>query len=250
MSTRALLAEVGWVSIEWRLKAAKVRLWDRAKLKVAGRDTNHLVTERMKQVREGETKGLSAEAKLILEEMGRGEEWSEGRRKAVREWGRQTDVESWRTWKNSQKDIYKMTKWAFGRERYLMWGTRKQVAMKFLFRLGQANLRANQHLGEGAICRMCDQGQRETEEHVLITCTRYGAQRARALSRLHDIWGHERSQRWKGITELGKAAEWLSSGEGGRGAERETDGTLKDFLTEVEGVRAAGAGEMSQATKG
>ena len=59
VSTRALLAEVGWVSIEWRLKAAKVRLWDRAKLKVAGRDTNHLVTERMKQVLEGETKGLS-----------------------------------------------------------------------------------------------------------------------------------------------------------------------------------------------
>ena len=38
VSTRALLAEVGWVSIEWRLKAAKVRLWNRAKLKVAGRD--------------------------------------------------------------------------------------------------------------------------------------------------------------------------------------------------------------------
>ena len=119
VSTRALLAEVGWVSIEWRLKAAKVRLWERAKLKEAGRDTNHLVTERMKQVREGETKGLSAEVKLILEEMGRGEEWynmegvgSEGRRKAVREWGRQADVESWRTWKNSQKDTYKMTKWA------------------------------------------------------------------------------------------------------------------------------------------
>ena len=81
------------------LKAAKVRLWERAKIKEAGRDTNHLVTERIKQVREGETKGLSAEVKLILEEMGRGEEWynmegvgSEGRRK------RSGNGEDKRTW--------------------------------------------------------------------------------------------------------------------------------------------------------
>ena len=65
----------GGVSIEWRLKAAKVRLWERAKLKEAGRDTNHLVTERMKQVRDGGNKRVISGDETDFR--GDGEGWSD-----------------------------------------------------------------------------------------------------------------------------------------------------------------------------
>ena len=86
------------------------------------------------------------------------------RKKALREWGRQADLDGWDIWRKSQGTLYQLTKKTHGRERYLLWGTRKQIALKFLFRVGRANLRANQHVGDEAICRMCDQGARETEQ--------------------------------------------------------------------------------------
>ena len=89
---------MGWTSIEWRLKAAKVRLWERAKSPEAGRDPNHIARSRMSQVETGETKGLAAEARDIMIEMGQEAEWrntedlgTEGRKTEIRRWqGRQT----------------------------------------------------------------------------------------------------------------------------------------------------------------
>ena len=126
--TKALLAEVGWTSMEWKLKVAKIRLWERVKAQGAGRDSNRIAQERMRQVRLGEVKGLTPEARLIFKEMGREREWDnlEGlgtpwRKKALREWGRQADLDGWDTWRKSQGTLYQLTKKTHGRS----WGTRK-----------------------------------------------------------------------------------------------------------------------------
>ena len=93
--------------MEWKLKVAKIRLWERVKAQGAGRDSNRIAQERMRQVRLGEAKGLTPEARLIFKEMGREREWEnlEGlgtpwRKKALREWGRQADLDDWDIWRN------------------------------------------------------------------------------------------------------------------------------------------------------
>ncbi len=146
------------------------------------------------------------------------------RKKALREWGRQADLDDWDIWRKSQGTLYQLTKKTHGRERYLLWGTRKQIALKFLFRVGRANLRANQHVGDEAICRMCDQGAWETEQHVLISCPKYTQEREIALSELEKVWGPARLHSWKSKGDIERAAEWLTSGRAERKDERETDG--------------------------
>ena len=111
--TRALLAEMGWTSIEWKLKTAKIRLWERAKSPEAGKDSNHIAKARMAQAA-GETKGLVAEVRGILREMGRQGEWDrmeglgkEGRKMEIRKWGREADIRNWEKWQQTQKDIHR-----------------------------------------------------------------------------------------------------------------------------------------------
>ena len=60
---------LGLTSTEWKLKVAKIRLWERVKAQGAGRDSNRIAQERMRQVRLG-VKGLTPEARLIFKEMG------------------------------------------------------------------------------------------------------------------------------------------------------------------------------------
>ena len=93
---------------------------------------------------------------------------------------------------------------------------------------------------------MCDQGAWETEQHVLISCPKYTQEREIALSELEKVWGPARLHSWKSKGDLERAAEWLASGRAERKDERETDGVLKKFLTEIEGIRVkAGAAEMT-----
>ena len=115
--TRALLAEMGWTSIEWKLKTTKIRLWERAKSPQAGRDSNHIAKARMAQVEAGEPKGLVAEVRGILQEMGKHGEWdrmedlgTEGRKMEIRKWGREADIRNWEKWQQTQKEIYRRTK--------------------------------------------------------------------------------------------------------------------------------------------
>ena len=244
LPTKALLAEVGWTSIEWKIKTAKVRLWERAKTVAAGRDTNHIARMRMEQVAEGETKGIVAEVRDIMSEMGREAEWSrmegleeatEARKAEIRRWGKEADVRAWERWKTTQKDIYRLTKKTHGEERYLRWGCRKGVVLKF--RTGNANLRANRYSGSEARCILCASREPENQEHVLFRCRLYEAQRAELHHDLELVWGADKTNKWKALGELQRAAYVLTNDQHDRRSERAVDAAIKKMLIQVEEVR-------------
>ena len=54
---------------------------------------------------------------------------------------------------------------------------------------------------------------------------------------MEKVWGTARILSWKTKGDLERAAEWLARGRAERKDERETDGVLKKFLTEIEGIR-------------
>ena len=157
--TRALLAEMGWTSIEWKLKTAKIRLWERAKSPQAGRDSNHI-----------------AKARMAQQEMGKQGEWdrmedlgTEGRKMEIRKWGREADIRNWEKWQQTQKGDIQTHKEAPRGGKIPEMG-RRAVVLKMLFRTGYANLRANKYEGRQAWCNLCDMKEAETEAHVLLRC--------------------------------------------------------------------------------
>ena len=181
-----------------------------------------------------------------MSEMGREAEWSrmegleeatEARKAEIRRWGKEADVRAWERWKTTQKDIYRLTKKTHGEERYLRWGCRKGVVLKMLFRTGNANLRANRYSGSEARCILCASREPENQEHVLFRCRFYEAQRAELHHDLELVWGTDKTNKWKALGELQRAAYVLTNDQHDRRSERAVDAAIKKMLIQVEEVR-------------
>jgi hypothetical protein len=188
----------------------------------------------MAQAEAGETKGLVAEVRGILREMGRQGEWDrmeglgkEGRKMEIRKWGREADICNWEKWQQTQKDIYRSTKRRHGEERYLRWGDRRAVVLKMLFRTGYANLRANKYEGRQAWCNLCDMKEAETEAHVLLRCPSFVAQRAELLYDLGQVWNADKLNRWSSLQDTDRVAAILSNEAEHRDTERAVDSAIK-----------------------
>ena len=175
--TRALLAEMGWTSIEWKLKTAKIRLWERAKSPEAGKDLNHIAKARMAQAEAGETKGLVAEVWGILREMGRQGEWdrmeglgTEGRKMEIRKWGRGSGHTKLGKVATDTKGDIQTHKEAPRGGKIPEMGRQKSGGSKDALQDGLRKPAANKYEGRQAWCNLCDMKEAETEAHVLLRC--------------------------------------------------------------------------------
>jgi len=80
-----------------------------------------------------------------------------------------------------------------------------------LFRTGNANLRANRYSGSEARCILCASREPENQEHVLFRCRLYEAQRAELHHDLELVWGTDKTNKWKALGELQRAAYVLTN---------------------------------------
>jgi hypothetical protein len=70
VSPHITLMEAGWILIDADIIAAKLRLMEQLKMQPQGSYTKQVVTERMKQVLQGDTKGIEYETYKLWEEIG------------------------------------------------------------------------------------------------------------------------------------------------------------------------------------
>jgi hypothetical protein len=105
-----------------------------------------------------------------------------------------------------------------------------------LFRTGNANLRANRYSGSEARCILCASREPENQEHVLFRCRLYEAQRAELHHDLELVWGTDKTNKWKALGELQRAAYVLTNDQHDRRSERAVDAAIKKMLIQVEEV--------------
>jgi hypothetical protein len=184
----------------------------------------------------------AVETKRILQEIGLGEEWETEQVGSAREWARmvknQMGVKEEVEWREgllrkkqkSKEPKIKLMRYARIKKRlkqeWYLQQDRVWVRRWVKLRAGVEELevemgRRYQQLREDRVCRCCDEGEVEDEEHLLEVCQRWKEERGVMWRRVKE---HVRRKTWGEISSWGRRrrVDWLMAGNyGGEKSKRQ-----------------------------
>lgn len=253
------LAEAGWPLPDEKIIQAKMglvhrmRRWELQLAKEGRTDyISRITNERMESARRGTRSGLFAETRRLWNEAGKLHRWDAdltgqthlqrkreikkiaqqiaARRmeRAIEVLGReQPDTAYDQLWDNEQWRSHQ--------------GTRKEVGLMTTARLGRlllAGYNREAKTTQDEHCILCRNKERETTEHVLLTCTRYTEQRKTMWATLNKTWSEELKSRYRRANEQAKKLMLLGALRGtSRRVRKATDMAVKKFLLQVDTLR-------------
>jgi hypothetical protein len=206
MSPEIAIMEAGWTPVDATIIAHKLRLLEQLKLQPEQSYQKHILTKRMEQVEQGNTQGLCYEAKTLWEQIGDIEQYthmpegklSQEKRDKITAGAELIAEERQAEWlgeNGGKENGYYSLLYQGGKARHLKNGNRKEIALMATVRAGAAILKGNKAANKKATakekhCTECDIGARETESHLISTCT-YGpwtTLRAKCENKIKDGW--------------------------------------------------------------
>jgi hypothetical protein len=175
VSTKFLLAEFGHLSLVSTLEADKLVVHDSFKSNRARQAVRITAESRLGDVRQGDTLGITSEARVIWERWGRPQELSNlrncgsaTRKKWIRQLSKEEAIGSWKSWRLASAlthPLRHLCQQSWGKQRYLDMTDVPGRGLLMLFRAEAAALGVRRHPPQPCAC-----GDTDDEVHVLRNC--------------------------------------------------------------------------------